>query len=560
MALSPVLESKRLVLQSHLDSAKTLAERNRLGQFATPTRLAIEILEYARSVLPPRAQVRFLDPAFGTGSFYSALLNCFSSRRIAAAAGYEIDPHVARAAAEFWRSQALVLHAVDFTRATPPESNADKFNLLICNPPYVRHHHLSQADKTHLLRTVQQLTGLRLSGLTGLYGYFLCLSHAWLADDGLAGWLIPSEFMDVNYGRSLKAYLLNHVTLLRIHRFDPRDVQFQDALVSSAIVWFKKTAPPADYEVEFTYGGTLSQPTVSKPIAASVLRETIKWTKYPLASVHAVSARQGLKLSDLFKIQRGIATGANDFFILTPEQIAEHRLPPECLIPILPSPRFLATDEIKANANGEPLIDRQLFLLNCNLPEEVVKRRYPDLWTYLQRGVAEGIHRRYLCQHRTPWYSQEVRAPAPFLCTYMGRHDVGHGGPFRFILNHSQAVAPNVYLLLYPNPNLALQIDRHPQRIKAVWRALTEIQSEILISEGRVYGGGLHKLEPNELANAPADKLLAVLPELSLNPRGQLQLFEEKAPYNALPNSGRDHQSGMKSHKNAELSAKRKRK
>ena len=55
-----------------------------------------------------------------------------------------------------------------------------------------------------------------------------------MADDGLAAWLIPSEFMDVNYGRAIKEYLLNQVTLLRIHRFDPSDVQFNDALVSSA--------------------------------------------------------------------------------------------------------------------------------------------------------------------------------------------------------------------------------------------------------------------------------------------------------------------------------------
>jgi methylase of polypeptide subunit release factors len=232
-------------LQSQLDSAKTPAERNKLGQFATPTLLATEILEYASSVLPARIPIRFLDPAFGTGSFYSALLKCLSLRRIAAAVGYEIDLHFAQAAAAFWRNKPLALRAGDFTRAVPPKLDAGKFNLLICNPPYVRHHHLTQTDKAYLLDAAQQLTGLRLSGLTGLYGYFLCLSHAWLADDGLAGWLIPSEFMDVNYGQSLKEHLLNHVTLLRIHRFDPTDVQFQAALVSSAVVWFKKTIPQA---------------------------------------------------------------------------------------------------------------------------------------------------------------------------------------------------------------------------------------------------------------------------------------------------------------------------
>jgi hypothetical protein len=530
MALSPALESKRLILQSQLDSTKTLTERNKLGQFPTPTLLATEILQYARTLLPA-ARIRFLDPAFGTGSFYSALRKCFAERSIVTAVGYEIDPHYAQAAIDLWAGEALDLRLMDFTHAIAPTSSNDKFNLLICNPPYVRHHHLTPAAKAHLLQAVYRATGLKLNGLTGLYGYFLCLSHAWLADDALSGWLIPSEFMDVNYGRPLKDYLLDHVTLLRIHRFDPTNVQFQDALVSSAVVWFKKAPPPVDHRVEFTYGGTLTHPTVTKLISAEVLRRSPKWTKYPLAAEDAAPRQAGLKLNDLFKIQRGLATGANHFFILSPDQVAAHHLPPECLLPILPSPRFLTTDEIDADAQGRPIIDRPLYLLNCNLPEDVVKRQYPTLWAYLQTGVATGIDQHYLCQHRTPWYSQEVRAPAPFLCTYMGRQDTGRGRPFRFILNHSQATAPNVYLLLYPKPDLALHLENHPRRIKAVWQALNDIESEILTGEGRVYGGGLHKMEPNELANAPADRILAALPGLSPNPIGQMQLFEKRTPY-----------------------------
>ena len=70
----------------------------------------------------------------------------------------------------------------------------------------------------------------------------------------IAGWLIPSEFMDVNYGRKIKDYFLHQVTVLRIHRFDTSEVQFEDALVSSAIVWFKNEPPSVDHTVEFTYG------------------------------------------------------------------------------------------------------------------------------------------------------------------------------------------------------------------------------------------------------------------------------------------------------------------
>ena len=40
-----LLETQRLTLQSQLEATKTQAERNRLGQFATPTSLVVDILE-----------------------------------------------------------------------------------------------------------------------------------------------------------------------------------------------------------------------------------------------------------------------------------------------------------------------------------------------------------------------------------------------------------------------------------------------------------------------------------------------------------------------------------
>ena len=45
------LERHRLELQAKLDGEKSHLERNQMGQFATPTVLATEILEYGLSLL-----------------------------------------------------------------------------------------------------------------------------------------------------------------------------------------------------------------------------------------------------------------------------------------------------------------------------------------------------------------------------------------------------------------------------------------------------------------------------------------------------------------------------
>ena len=232
-----------------------------MGQFATPGGLALEILHSARSLMRGRREaLRFIDPAFGTGAFYSALLRVFRPESIAAAYGYEIDPHYGLPASRLWEPSGLRLELSDFTDRSPSDNGGDRADLLVCNPPYVRHHHIERSTKLRLGAAAADRLGIRVSGLAGLYVYFMLLSHRWLRPDSLSIWLIPSEFMDVNYGSALKEYLLDHVDLVRIHRFDPDDVQFADALVSSAVVWFRNRRPPPGSRPEFTLGRSLDEP------------------------------------------------------------------------------------------------------------------------------------------------------------------------------------------------------------------------------------------------------------------------------------------------------------
>jgi len=505
------IEARRLVLQGALDGAGTPTERNRLGQFATPTRLAAEVLAHARKLFPLGRPVRFLDPAIGTGAFYSAFLRAFPARRIEAAVGFEIDPHYAEPARKLWRRHPLQLVVGDFTAAKPPAARG-RFNLIVCNPPYVRHHHMTAAEKARLREAAAGASGVRLAGLAGLYCYFLALAHAWLAEDGIAGWLIPSEFMDVNYGEPLKRYLLEKVELLRVHRCDPGDLQFSDALVSSAMVWLRKRRPSPGHLpghlVEFSFGGTLADPARSRRVGAGALRNVRKWTGIAAAGVRA--ARGASKLGDFFSVRRGLATGANRFFILTRAEIEARRLPRAFFRPILPGPRFLPADVIEADPDGMPMIERQNFILDCRLPEAEIRARHPVLWSYLESGKP-SVAKTYLCSRRNPWYAQEYRPAAPFICTYMGRNLARRKKPFRFILNRSQATAANVYLLLYPKPALARALDEDPGLARRVWALLDAIPPETLLWEGRVYGGGLFKLEPNELANVRADGIAALL-------------------------------------------------
>ena len=217
-------------------------------------------------------------------------------------------------------------------------------------------------------------------------------------------------------------------------------------------------------------------------------------------------------MADFFTIKRGLATGNNSYFILSADQIARRGLPVDCFQPILPSPRYIDVDEVKADPTGLPLLEPRLFLLDPKLQEDEIRERHPALADYLDEGKARGLHERYLCSHRTVWYSQENRPPAPIVCTYLGRGDKRTGRPFRFILNHSKATVANVYLAMYPTAALARALQADSSLVQKVWMALNSIAPERLLGEGRVYGGGLHKIEPRELANVPVPEIARLLP------------------------------------------------
>ncbi len=501
--MSAILEAEatRLAEQQRLDQLKTARERNKWGQFATPPALSLDIAQYAWSTLRHRkGGFSFLDPAMGTGSFFGAFLQAFPKDRIEVATGIELDKPFAEAARAIWQQHGLRVIQGDFTKQKPEAAS----NVILTNPPYVRHHHLTAEDKQRLGELAQSATGLRLSGLAGLYCYFMLIGHAWLAENGLATWLVPSEFMDVNYGDQVKRYLTERVSLLQIHRFCPSDVQFDDALVSSAIVIFEKRKPRPGHDVVFSFGGTLTEPAKIDRIALDELRASRKWTSVTRQGSNGHNA--GLvTLGDLFTVKRGLATGNNGFFIVPRAKLREMGIPLGCLRPILPSPRFLKQEVIEADADGWPVLDQQLALIDCGLSEEEIRRKWPRFAEYLEAGKKQGIHEGYLTSRRSPWYSQEKREPAPFVCTYMGR---SLERPFRFIWNRSRATAANVYLLLYPKAHVAHNL---MEKAAVAFEALRAIHPEHFFSEGRVYGGGLHKIEPAELMRLPADDLAKIL-------------------------------------------------
>lgn len=460
----------------------------------TPPELAQEITKYAVSLVKPNdTQIHFGDPAVGTGAFYSALIQTLDPKKIASAIGIDISQKQVEAAKMRWSHRGMTVKHGDYLHM----DQLSPRTLILANPPYLRHQGIPKKYKHELRDRASIIAGRKISGLSGLYVYFMLLSHAWMKPAAIAAWLIPSEFMQTSYGSALRHYLTHKVQLIRIHQFSHDDQKFENVKVLPSVVVFRNILPDQHNAVLLSKGGTIFNSEHVQKISLNELGHDKKWS-IPLHSTRSHDSSD-IYIRDIFTVRRGIATGANEFFVLGRDDARRRGISKTFLRPILPKARMLENDVVGRAPDGYPLTKPQLCLLDCSLPLDVIKTRFPQLLEYLE-SAEDNIRQRHLVRHRNPWYKQESRDPAIFLCTYMGRSRE-NGSPVRFIWNKSDAIVTNTYLMLYPRGALARLLQEQPGIEKDLFELLQETARESMKVNWRVHAGGLYKIEPGDLLN-----------------------------------------------------------
>ena len=512
-------EAERFRRQKEVDASKSLPERNVNGQYSTPFELAHVMVGQAlrdRHWQSGDGAVHVFEPACGSGVFLSALL-AIPHAPAFLFTGVERDPDYADICKSVFASKNVRIVEGDFFIVSETEAFQASADVLVANPPYVRHHHLAFEDKLRLQSRVLRELGIQISGLSGLYVYFILLADRLLRAGAVASWLIPGEFLYTNYGKALREYLLKRVTLLRLHTFASEDVQFDDALVSSCIVTYRKAPPPADAEFEVTEGRYGASGFGRKWRCA----ELSSFSKWVFKEQSETGKSQGVTVGDLFRVTRGIATGNNGFFVLDEEHVSMAGIERDALTPLLPGPRFLRDAVIDADDQGEPQIEKRRYLLSLDAQPEEVERRYPRAYQYLREGERAGVPSGGLCKMRKLWYQQEKREPPQYLVSYMGRANPVTGQSVRFFLNRSKGIATNGFICLYPRPFLVDLLSGRPDRETELLACLNAVPPGHVDAAGRQYGGGLKKIEPRELSVMTVEKL----PNWLCMPDQQQELF-----------------------------------
>ncbi len=474
-------------------------ETKTLGQVATPQLVAKLMARWVMSVKPSTV----LDPAAGLGGL---LHECYRLNNGIQFVGVERDEETLR------QAKRTAPHGTKLILADYLLSESGRFEGIIANPPYVKAQRLDYSEATWCY--FEERFGTSLDRLTNLYALFLLKIWEDLAPRGRAAIILPSEFLNANFGVEIKERLLKVIRPVAVAVFAPSLNVFADTLTTSAIVFLDKArtheAPvfakqiesveKAECFVDKLLAGTI-QCASNGCINLTKLNPRDKWlnvlfNEAPSGDFLPFPKRVG----DYFDCRRGIATGANDFFCLSRSMLCEHGLTATHVEPCITK----ATDAdgvVFTREEFDALVasDRRCFLLNPS-------RNGQDLMRYLELGERREIPQRYLPSHRPVWYLPENRTVADVWVAVFSRETV------KFILNTSGAKNLTCFHGLYAKPAcetlpplMTLFLNSSGGR-----RAFSQVN--------RFYGDGLNKLEPKDVEDMPCP----VMPKLTQTEANEL--------------------------------------
>lgn len=469
--------------ESEYSKKTSIEHRKQFAQFFTPVPIA-DLM--ARWLCGNKHLTTVLEPAFGLGVFSRLLLSQNTALTIE---GFDIDEKIiAESIKLFGGNHNILISKQDYISS----SWEKQYDGIICNPPYFKFHDYDNLTATAI---VNEKLKIGCSGFTNLYAYFLVKSIHQLKPGGRCAYIIPSEFMNSDYGVRIKDYLLKSKCLRHIVVFDFSEQLFDDAITTSAILLCAK-----DENNEFVsfYNAKcgddlkkVSQLISSYPCSidgcvtyrATDIQAAVKWKAYYQPQNQSIF-HDLVPFSTFAKVTRGIATGANDFFVFNKEKASKYKIPLTCLKPCI----CHCTDIPKAffcQQDFNRLMDsnKNVFLFDGmgSMAASVI--------SYIRKGEDDKCNERHLTRNRTPWYSLEKREPAPIWVSVFSRDKL------RFVRNTSNATNLTTFHCIYPKNTIFDTIS-----VDLLFAYLvTNTAHLIFLDNGREYGKGLNKFEPNDL-------------------------------------------------------------
>ena len=303
------------------------------------------------------------------------------------------------------------------------------FDVVIANPPYVRQEEITpKAYKDALTKQYGDATVAR----SDLYCYFYARGLQLLRDGGMHVFVCSNSWLDVGYGAKLQEHLLKTAHVQAIYESAVQR-QFATADINTIISVIRKADTVADGDLtrfvslRAEFDDALAEPTNRREItqtragmraAGTSGRKFVgdKWGgKYLRAPdiYHAILNNYGdklVRLGDVATVRFGIKTGANDFFYLTPERIAEFDIEAEYYRPVMTTPQ-----ESRRIAVDPARLPKRLFMCHNDKAELADT----GALAYIQWGEKQRYNTRTSVKSRKRWYDLGERNTTQLAMNYL---------------------------------------------------------------------------------------------------------------------------------------------
>lgn len=484
-----------------MTKAKTREQLREKGQFWTPNWVARAMVSFllpsdnrrhsAQSTWP------IFDPGVGAGAFLCASQeiaaeNSLNLHFLAQDVDAEITKHLVRNNSE--ASFNLILKDYLETK------HSKKHTGIIANPPYIRHHRLSMSQKAKLRALALTTIGRTLDGRTGYHVYFFLKSLSELAPGGRLSYIVPSDVFEGVFSNSLWEWVIENFRIHAIATFSASATPFPGVDTNAAVIFISNENPKNNYiwgriEESNTKSFEAWVSSAFEIQQSNIVFENRKLRDYISIGLHRSAhfkSDEHVNLGVFVKVLRGIATGANEFFLMTKSDLAARNLPERYFVRTIARTRDLDGDIVTSNSLDK-LDDagRPTYLLYID--GQLEQGAPNSLLDYIQSGEHLEFHARSLIRQRRPWYKMEQRIPPPFMFSYLGRRNT------RFIRNLAGIRPLTGFLCVYANSMLDNEIG-----LKKLWSLLQDHEVvENLRFVAKTYGSDAIKVEPRALERTP---------------------------------------------------------
>lgn len=367
-------------------------DNKKTGSYYTPYKLVQAMVCY----LNIGGRISMLEPSGGDGRIVKELMKKF-----------EIDKvdivEIIKEKTEFLNSEFENCYNVhikneDFLRYC--NSCTAKYDLIIGNPPYINKKLLTK-EQIEISKSLCEEFSLSIKATNNIWAMFILGSLKLLKENGRIMFILPFEFLQVEYSKELRNMLERKFTSIEVFVFEKEvfeDIQQKVCLLSLSNISNK---PYIEYKEIRDFD--LVNPILKNKIYKN--RPLDKWTN-SIISDEEIEFINELKnkcisVEEIGKMSPGVVTGANDFFI-TDRKFVNYIDDEKYFEKIVPKSSLLKNTFI-LDENIYKILDdanEKVHLLKLNYFKEVPQ----EVKKYLKSGEDKEYNKRFKCSKRNPWY------------------------------------------------------------------------------------------------------------------------------------------------------------